>query len=406
LIRFLIWPLIWPVIEVVSAAPVSPARPTRACTTADRAIRARMSPERPHADAQAQPALRLARGSAGRRFVTYVDTHGDFRAVSWLDVTAGDTAVWDVLLRLFSDEGIDPDIAVLYTTFEMPGSLYYTPLANDVAGIGDEIYDHTEGRKLQGYVFMNDVPFWIDEPEQMAMLFNQEIGHRFGVLVQADLGEGPTDELLGRGLAHWSYFVNTNASPMEGNKWIDNDDGSFTTDTPPNAVVYHSLDLYLMGLLPPDQVEDTFVIRNPEPAGVDCFGFQLGRASVPQFCEPKKTLRGERKNFGVDDIIAVEGPRVPAWPDAQDRFEVAFVLVATPGDAGDVRLLRALDDLLDRAVASYHEGTGGRADLVVVTGEQGAFQGQGGGCMIGGTTSPAWSAYVLLAVARFARRRR
>ena len=388
------------------SAPAAPVPVERPSLTRDLAIRARAAPGRIQGQLRDdEPSLRLDRGPTGERFVTYVDSYGDFQLVDWLDIAAGDTAVWDVLLHLFRDEGVDPQLAVLFTSFETPGGdIYYFPLANDVVGTGEATYDRTADHRLEGYVFMNDVPYWIETPErteQAAMLFNQEIGHRFGVFVRADLGEGQTNELLGRDLQHWSYFVDTGASPMEGNAWVDNRDGTFTTATPQNQLRYHSLDLYLMGLLPADEVEDTFVIRPVAAGGADCFGFPLGRGSVPQFCGPK-TILGVRRDFGVADIIAVQGPRVQAWPDTPDRFDIAFVLVARPADARNGGLLRAFDELVDRLVQGFHTGTGGRAELIVVTASDGC------GCHVAGRPAPRfamWMAAWCLGAWRARRRR-
>lgn len=353
-----------------------------------------------------EPSLRLDRGPRGAQFVTYIDTYDDFRTVDWLDIGSSDSAVWDVILHMYRDEQIDPVFVVIFTSFLMPGSIYYAPLANDVRGIGEgntglnpEIFDNTANRRLDGYVFMNDVPFWLSSPEnteQMAMLFNQEIGHRFGVFVRADLGEGETTELLGRDMVHWSYFVHTGGSPMEGNAWIDNGDGSFTTATPPNHLAFHSLDLYLMGLIPPDEAERTYLIREPRGGGVDCFGFLLRAASPPQFCG-ERTVMGERHDFGVEDIIAVEGSRDPAWPDAPSAFDVAFVLVAAPGDAQDADLLGGFDMLVRRAVAGFSEGTGHRAELIVMT----DAEGDGCGCRVAGRPASGFPVgLILLAVLR------
>jgi MYXO-CTERM domain-containing protein len=258
---------------------------------------------------------------------------------------------------------------------------------------------------------MNDVPYWLDHRPEMEMLFNQEIGHRFGVFVEADLGDGPTNLLLGRSADHWSYFFHTRSSPMEGNAWIDHGDGSFTTATVPNAIHYHSLDLYLMGLVPPEDVEPTFLIRNVSDAGVDCLGFPVHGGSVPQFCDPPKTVRGERVDVGVEHILAVEGPRSPAWPDTPDRFEVAFVLLAdTPAAARDEGLLRGLDVLLGAAVSAFRSGTDGLAELEVVTGTPGGLDDleveAGCGCRLGGTTARRVHAWVVVLALFAARRRR
>ena len=84
-------------------------------------------------------------------------------------------------------------------------------------------------------------------------VLGQEVGHRWGSFVNTNVAD-----VLGRGQAHWSFFLDTGAfngsligagaSVMEGNRWQANGDGSFTTGRP--CLTATSLfDLYVMGML-------------------------------------------------------------------------------------------------------------------------------------------------------------
>jgi hypothetical protein len=50
----------------------------------------------------------------------------------------------------------------------------------------------------------------------------QETGHQWLAFVDFDNAGMCSNFLLGRQLAHWSFFHDTDASNMEGNRWQDN----------------------------------------------------------------------------------------------------------------------------------------------------------------------------------------
>ncbi len=81
-----------------------------------------------------------------------------------------------------------------------------------------------------------------------------------------------------------------------------------------NNIPYSPLELYLMGLLPPEEVPDIRVALNPVVAGQEgsCVAF---------FADELETVT-------IEDIIAVNGPRRPSTDQSQKHFNIALVIIA------------------------------------------------------------------------------
>ena len=90
----------------------------------------------------------------------------------------------------------------------------------------------------------------------------EEMGHQFGVRVDYMRDGECSDGLRGRQSAHWSFWVDTDGSVMEGNKWQDQADGTFLSLLPAGG--YADMDLYLWGFIPPEEVSPFFLIDDPE----------------------------------------------------------------------------------------------------------------------------------------------
>ena len=125
--------------------------------------------------------------------------------------------------------------------------------------------------------------------------------------------------------------------------WQDNFDGTFTQlddDYYVPATGWSYLDLYLMGMISPAEVPDFFILRNLVPAGRDANGHPIFKA--------------DRTKITIQDVIAVEGPRLPTVDQAQKKFNTGMVLVVEHGKTAEPeahrerhRDPRALDGLLD-----------------------------------------------------------
>ena len=86
---------------------------------------------------------------------------------------------------------------------------------------------------------------------------------------------------------------------------------------------YSPLDLYLMGMIPKEQVPPMLLIENSS----------IDPARKP---EAGVTISGIPHMVTIDDIIASMGERVPSSKDAQRQFKLAFILAASPGSfSGD-----------------------------------------------------------------------
>ncbi|MBI4472636.1 MAG: hypothetical protein HY646_08215, partial [Acidobacteria bacterium] len=160
-----------------------------------------------------------------------------------------------------------------------PGATaFHSAVRNDVRGIGRGVVDSTasfgSGGRLQSYLNMNSLAYYgslaLNPAERLGTnndstltLLGQEWGHRFLAYVRFRDGSSANTALLGRGNSHWNYFLDSEASVVEGNEWRDNGDGAFLIAD--DTQRYSRLDQYLMGLRRPDEVPPLTLVTNPEP---------------------------------------------------------------------------------------------------------------------------------------------
>lgn len=219
----------------------------------------------------------------------------------------------------------------------------YFPLSNDVQGIGRTV-SPGPGPQLgdtQGLVVLSPAP---------GVPITHETGHRWGVkiglglsndgshwgLVAADgvLGGFPPSALndLGGGV-----FQLTRASAL-----------------PDRPQRFSDLELYLMGLMPPEEVAPVSVVSD----------YTITDSSNPTYLTLNATLR----TVSVDDIVAEHGPRLPAFGDAPTEFRSAFVVFSTR--ALTVSEMSFFDHHASSFGApesigstTFEEATGGRAQM-------------------------------------------
>ncbi len=204
-----------------------------------------------------------------------------------------------------------------------------------------------------------------------------------------------SDALLGRQRAHWSYFVHSGGSPMEGNNWTQTSPGVFRTGTP--SYRFSTADLYFMGLIPASAVLPFFLIANPDVMGqTDMNRRIIWRESGPEDGRRMITIRGTRIDYTIDDIVRANGPRVPSYETLRglgpDGGTDAASADAAPRDGGsdsgvpaarptDMRVVWVLlagrrwlnpstfssfDDAVENCVLGYSDATGRRSTLVEV----------------------------------------
>lgn len=282
----------------------------------------------------------------------------------------------DTVQRVERALGVEAPLAiVLSSTPPSCNSIYYAPLANDVRGIGyghddgRELFDDTPDSALEGVAFLNDWPYWRAHAEEFESAFHHEVAHRWGARVQAKIDGAPSNELLGRGLAHWSYFLDTRGSPHEGNVWVADELGQHS-ETPPHGSQFSPLDLYLMGVGLPEEVAPFQLLREPEVAGNDCRGQPVSAASPPQTCASVEAT-GQPATIAIEDVLAVEGPREPpASHAARSLSALVIVLDGTP-EPFDAATCREFSAVLGQRFADFRAATADRLQL------QPALAGQG-----------------------------
>lgn len=277
-------------------------------------------------------------------------------------------ALADAVQRAEQQLGVDAELAVVLSAAAPSCNLiYYVPLANDVRGIGyghedgRELFDDTPGSALQGVAFLNDWPYWRTRLAEFHGAFHHELGHRWGARVLADIPGGADFELLGRGREHWSYFLDSQGSPHEGNVWVPGESG-WVSQTPPHGSDFSWLDLYLMGVATPAEVGPFGLLREPRSSAVDCRGRALAPSSPPQSCEPVE-VQGERVELSIDAILAREGPREPAASSAAREVSVLALVLDSAQFPFGPSDCHELGGVLAQRFADFSRGTRGRLSL-------------------------------------------
>lgn len=273
--------------------------------------------------------------------------------------------------RFFERHSDRFDQLAVFSTFpqSLGNALAFELTVNQrLVGIGQGLYDissfYGSAGVLQGVLAMGRLTFYPSDPNATITgarthssldLMAHETGHQWLAFVEFDDNGVCSNRLLGRQLAHWSFFHDTLASDLEGNAWRDNGNGTFTTFAATER--YSPLDQYLMGLRTPVEVPDFLLID-----GVS--GTTHTPSSPPRLNE---TVSGLRRDVRVDDIIACEGPRVPSAMlssiNGSNTWRQAFILLVPAGTSAVATDVAKLDGLRDAWVGYFNRATDGRANV-------------------------------------------
>jgi len=185
-----------------------------------------------------------------------------------------------------------------------------------------------------------------------------EMGHRWAAFVSAKVN----GEIIPLGPTHWArglhapvafpYQRPTEASAMGGGVWQDNFDGTYTQlddDYYVPATGWSYLDLYLMGMIAPSEVPDFFILRNLVAVGRDLNGHPIFKA--------------DRTKVSVQDVIAVEGPRIPDVDHAQKKFNTGIVVIVEHGGKPSKELIERANGIRERWIDYWATTTGHRSSM-------------------------------------------
>lgn len=308
--------------------------------------------------------------------VTVMEVSGNYDAIDSygrVDMSARRA----IAREFYRSHGDDYDFLVIFTNFEfrMPSpqaKAFFSPAKNDVRGIGLELNDQTNAyspggsflARLQGTIDMANLSGHVLEPtdpefEDTLTALTHEFLHRWGAYVHFRDGAIESDALLGLDRAHWSFLLDSEGSTLYGNNWRDNGDGTFTSVVAEQSRsgevvgrIFSPLDLYLMGLIDKSRVPPLLLIDAP---GLD--PTQLPTIGV--------TIPGTAKSVTIDDIVAVEGERIPGAADSCKEFRVAFIYAVAPGtwaaidprSGGEVTAINRLRNEWEKRFSILTDGT-------------------------------------------------
>jgi len=233
--------------------------------------------------------------------------------------------------------------------------------ANNVVDFGQAL---GSGFRLQGLMYMGELDKYPDDPEQLIArdegvhgqtalsVLSHEAGHVFlATPLLPDPVTGFSFDLLGRQFAHWSYFFNSEASFMEGNRIVDHGRGPYRFETTQMTQGFSQMDRYLLGLIPADQVPASFFVRNPsiDSANFSAAHFPLGGVFFD----------GERVDVTIDQVRQAMGRRTPDHTIAQREYRYAFVLLTKEGTTPSEESIAKLERFRTAFEAKMRDATGG-----------------------------------------------
>jgi hypothetical protein len=288
-------------------------------------------------------------------------------------------AIIQQVLAMYPDEF---DTIQFYPAFfdsAAGNSAFYSTIANSVQGIGAQQFNGRgafglpeEGR-LSGWSNMNDINLFADfnsatvPKGRYYSVISQELSHRW--LMNLAYKETPTGslkgDLRGRQDAHWSALVDAYGSCQDGIDWVKNADGTFTHNGESDQG-FAPFDKYAMGILAPEEVEDTFIIDNA----------QLGQeilTNVSHGMIPRGSrVMGTERKISIQMVIDGLGPRNPPAGTETPYHRVAFVLVTAPGQPRSEwePYLTTLQTIQETYPATYKEWTGGAGAICTQVSER------------------------------------
>lgn len=276
------------------------------------------------------------------------------------------TELFDVGRSFYEEHDDLYDMLIVWTDAPIDGIFAFSvPVDQTIDGIGQQEVmarygwdDYTpaiagSAGRLEHLCLMNDPSTYRGAAYSAQEIVTHEVGHRWSANVSLASATDP-DILVDEFWSHWTILANVGGPSAVGyGETIDNGDGTFTYEIV-RPLRYSRLELYQQGLLDASEVGEMFYVEGatdfdaPLPAGLDSIATQT-------------TFRGTRTDFTIDDVIATYGPRVPAHPNAQTEFRMAFVLLCD--GACEASTLEWVDAQRGQWEETFAMATGGRASV-------------------------------------------
>ena len=335
----------------------------------------------PPMDARAQERAFLVVRDDGRIEDRPLRTGADVQAIAEAVLAA-----WETEVVALGASPTPPEVFSVWTSFPLGGSPFptlYVPLGNDIRGIGLE-HEYGEGARPDGtfdsalpparcMLLHNDVTQLAERAAfQRApvagygrYLFLLELSHLWGPALRV-AGEAP-DALIGFSF-HWSFWMDAGGSPAGGSVLVELGDGRYRVErVDPAALRFSMLDLYVMGLASADEVPPFLLLEGATAeSGTDPFsGRAIGPATFPWMGEEALVVTGTPREITIEEIVRVNGERLPAHGDAPTELVVDAILVvgADDTDAEVAAALEAFEPLAGGFPDAYADATRARGSL-------------------------------------------
>lgn len=226
---------------------------------------------------------------------------------------------------------------VFFTNFTqtMGGFANELNIKNDVSGIGLGIFDgsaqYGSAGVLESRCNMNNIDVWpspdpaarqLGKGNNFLTIMGQEAGHRWGAFMYFEDSMGnPSNMILGRSDAHWSYYVDVDHSSLEGGNWESTGANNYVCPT--NINYFSEIDEYTFGLRTPEEVKDFYYISSAanDLANNRSVGTPLINA----------TCSGTKIPVTIADVQGFQGPRTPLEPAENKDLRQGFVLLVQTG---------------------------------------------------------------------------
>jgi hypothetical protein len=204
--------------------------------------------------------------------------------------------------------------AAVFNTSTAPGAAGFVMVSNNVEGIDYSLFDYSElwgsSGRLQGMIYLFS-------GSTFGQTLSHEILHRWAAYLNLSLDLAKTDAHWDCIQAGWSGFGNTGGS-FDNIEHVSDNIYRAWLDPTSEYHGFNNLELYLMGLVGIEDVNSPILtLQNPVLQETQHEG------DIKYFIYTADGMR----NVSTDEIISVEGPRIPNDVNSQKHFRSAMIVV-------------------------------------------------------------------------------
>ncbi len=254
------------------------------------------------------------------------------------------------LKKFYQYESDVYDFISIYPQFETQTDAIHDYAQNFTEGIGHYLFNRTKEYgskgKLLGMNVFKEIDYYFDDLNMVTWATGtlvHETGHQWLARVGKELGllEPP-------GWFHWHGDLNLHWDPMFGKDFVDLDnDGKYDVLPPPYSLdevikrkKFSSLSQYLMGLIPSKNVPPIEIFEYHD--------WPLGYFTLKDV-------------VSIEEIIALEGNRIPTSIESQKSFRMAFILLIENGGEATEESKKMIKEIAESFPVMWLHATDGRS---------------------------------------------